>query len=193
MRNSRSSTALAAAIALLLGASGALAQSPSITVTNAWARRAAMAHGAMAADKSKDSMSGMAMDKSKDSMSEMDKGKDSMAGMDKGMHGMAGEGATSAVYLTIDNAGSQADALVSASSAAAKAVELHEVKNEGGTMKMRPVQKIPLPAGGKVELKPGGYHVMLIGLTRDLKPGETVPVTLVFEHGAQLKIDAAVK
>jgi copper(I)-binding protein len=183
MRNSRSSAALAAAIALLLGASGALAQSPSITVTNAWARRAAMAHGTMAADKGKDSMSGMAMDK----------GKTAMAGMDKGMHGMAGEGATSAVYLTLDNKGSQADALVSASSAAAKSVELHEVKNEGGTMKMRPVQKIPLPAGGKVELKPGGYHVMLIGLTRDLKPGETVPVTLTFEHGAEMKIDATVK
>ena len=115
-----------------------------------------------------------------------------MSGMDKGMHGMAGEGATSAVYVTIDNTGSQADALVVGRRAtAAQTVELHEVKNDGGMMKMRPVQKIPLPAGGKVELKPGGYHVMLIGLTRDLKPGETVPVTLVFEHGAEVQVDAA--
>ena len=60
MRNSRSAAVLATAIALLLGASGALAQTHSITVSNAWARRAAMAHGAMAAaDKGKDSMSGM--------------------------------------------------------------------------------------------------------------------------------------
>ena len=60
-------------------------------------------------------------------------------------------------------------------------------------MKMRPVKSIPVPAGGTVELKPGGYHIMLLDLKKDLKPGDTVPVTLSFEHGGELRIEAAVR
>ena len=95
--------------------------------------------------------------------------------------------------MTLINTGSQADALVSAASEAAQVAELHEVTNEGGVMKMRPVTNIPLPAGGKVELQPGSYHVMLLDLKHDLKPGDTVPVTLTFEHGGELRIEAAVR
>jgi copper(I)-binding protein len=60
-------------------------------------------------------------------------------------------------------------------------------------MKMRPVKSIPVPAGGTVELKPGGYHIMLPDLERDLKPGDTVPVTLRLERGGELRIEAAVR
>jgi len=52
---------------------------------------------------------------------------------------------------------------------------------------------IEVPAGGQVELKPGGYHVMLIGLTRDLAVGEKFPVTLEFASGATLQVEAEVR
>ena len=71
-------------------------------------------------------------------------------------------------------------ALVSASSPVAGIVEIHEMALEGGVMKMRAVPKLALPAGKAVDLKPGGYHVMLMDLKQPLKEGDTVPVTLAF-------------
>jgi copper(I)-binding protein len=71
--------------------------------------------------------------------------------------------------------------LVAASSPVAGVVEVHEMTMDGNVMKMRPVPALNLPAGKSVELKPGGYHVMLMDLKKDLKEGETVPVTLVVE------------
>lgn len=68
--------------------------------------------------------------------------------------------------------------LVSASSPAAKVVEIHEMVMDGGVMKMRAVDKLALPAGKPVQLKPGSYHVMLMGITEPLVEGQTVPVTL---------------
>jgi copper(I)-binding protein len=76
--------------------------------------------------------------------------------------------------------------LVSASSPVAGVVEIHEMAMDGNIMKMRAVTGIELPAGKPVDLKPGGYHVMLMELKKELKPGETVPVTLVVE-GADKK------
>jgi copper(I)-binding protein len=75
--------------------------------------------------------------------------------------------------------------LVDASSPVAGVVEIHEMAMEGNVMKMRAVPSLDLPAGRTVELKPGGYHVMLMDLKRQLKEGETVPVTLVFEAEGQ--------
>lgn len=76
--------------------------------------------------------------------------------------------------------------LVSASSPAAGAVEIHEMVMDGNVMKMRAVPGLELPAGKTVDLKPGGYHVMLLDLKKELKAGDTVPVTLVVE-GADKK------
>ncbi len=76
--------------------------------------------------------------------------------------------------------------LVSASSPVAGIVEIHEMKMEGNVMKMNAVPGIDLPAGKVVELKPGGYHVMMMDLKKELKAGDTVPVTLVIE-GADKK------
>jgi periplasmic copper chaperone A len=74
---------------------------------------------------------------------------------------------------------SSADAkLVAASSPAAKEVEIHEMAMVNNVMRMRPVAEIPLPAGKDVELKPGGYHIMLMGIQHQLKRGETIPITL---------------
>jgi copper(I)-binding protein len=183
MRYSRLIAVIGTAAFLLLAGLGftstADAQTQTIQVSNAWARRAAMAHGGTAMG---------SMDKGS-----MDKGGMNKGSMDKGGMAKMDSGATGAVYATIANTGKEADALVSASSEASQTVELHETKNEGGVMKMRPVPKIAVPAGGKIEMKPGGYHVMLLGLKRDLKPGETVAVTLKFERGGEVRVDAPVK
>lgn len=77
---------------------------------------------------------------------------------------------------------SQQDArLVGVQSPIAKTVELHEMSMENNVMKMRPVAGIALPAGQAVELKPGGYHVMLMGLAQPVSEGSTVPLTLLVE------------
>lgn len=75
----------------------------------------------------------------------------------------------------------QATRLVEASSPVAGAVEIHEMKMENNIMKMRQVNGVDVPAGKSVDLKPGGYHVMLLDLKEQMKEGASVPVTLVFE------------
>ena len=87
--------------------------------------------------------------------------------------------------------------LVSASSPVAGIVEIHEMAMDGNVMKMRAVAGLDLPAGKAVDLKPGGYHVMLMDLKKELKPGETVSVTLVVEGADKkretLEVKATVK
>ena len=104
----------------------------------------------------------------------------------------AGTG-TGAVYATLVNAGKDRDALVAATSDAAEAVEIHESYQESGMMKMRPVTKIDVPAGKTVEMKPGGYHIMLLNLTRDLKAGQVMELTLVFEKAGKMPVTAQIK
>jgi len=76
--------------------------------------------------------------------------------------------------------------LVQVRSTVADAVEIHEMAMAGDVMQMRAVQAVELPAGKAVELKPGGYHIMLMGLKQPVKVGDAVPLTLVFE-GADKK------
>ena len=83
--------------------------------------------------------------------------------------------------------------LVDAASTAAKIVEVHQMKQEGGVMKMSAVSRLPLPAGKAVLLQPGGYHVMLMDLTQPLKDGDMVPITLTFEDKNGAKQTVAVK
>ena len=71
--------------------------------------------------------------------------------------------------------------LVAAQSPVAGVVEVHEMAMDGGVMKMRPIPFLALPAGKAVELKPGGYHVMLMDLKAQVKDGDMVPVTLLVE------------
>jgi copper(I)-binding protein len=71
--------------------------------------------------------------------------------------------------------------LVEVRSPVAGIVEVHEMKLEGDVMRMRAVSALPLPAGQTVELKPGGYHVMLMDLKAPVKAGDNLPLTLVFE------------
>jgi copper(I)-binding protein len=99
----------------------------------------------------------------------------------------------SASFMTLHNVGKKDLALVSASSSAAEVVELHTHTMEDGMMRMRKVDKIDLPAEQKTSLKPGGLHVMLIGLKQKLVPGEKIGITLSFDDGSELKLDAPVR
>jgi copper(I)-binding protein len=81
-----------------------------------------------------------------------------------------------AVYMEIVSRANST--LVAVASPAAASAELHNMTQEAGVMKMRPLEKIELPAGKPVKLAPGGLHVMLIGLKQPLKRGDKVPVTL---------------
>jgi copper(I)-binding protein len=83
--------------------------------------------------------------------------------------------------------------LVAASSPVAGVVEIHEMVMDGNVMKMRAIPGLALPAGKTVELKPGGYHVMLMDLKQQLKPGESVPVTLVVEGAGGKRESVEVK
>jgi len=88
-------------------------------------------------------------------------------------------------------------ALVGVASPVAARAELHTMTMDGGVMRMRPLARLDLPAGKTVNLKPGGFHVMLIDIRRELKAGERVPLTLTVQdsHGASstLKVDAEVR
>lgn len=72
-------------------------------------------------------------------------------------------------------------ALVAAESNVAEHVEVHEMALEDNVMKMRQISALPLPAGETVELKPGGYHIMFINLHQQVRDGDQVPITLIFE------------
>ena len=72
-------------------------------------------------------------------------------------------------------------------------MELHQTRNMSGMMMMEPVQNVELAPGGRVELKPGSYHLMLIGLKRALTPGQSVTLTLRFERAGQLTTTAEVR
>lgn len=99
-----------------------------------------------------------------------------------------------AVYMTLKNEGAEDDALVGAKTDVAKTVELHETKmDENDVMKMSPVPNIPIPAGGSVTLKPGGLHVMLIGMQKELAAGDKISLTLTFEKAGPMTIEAEVK
>ncbi len=79
----------------------------------------------------------------------------------------------------------QAARLVEVSSPVAASVELHQSSMADGVMTMDHVDAIDLPAGKDINLATGGYHLMLVGLKRQLKQGETVPLTLVVKSGAK--------
>ena len=97
-----------------------------------------------------------------------------------------------AAYLVIQNNGA-ADKLLSVTSDIVQTIELHESMMSGNMMQMSPVPNIEVPANGKVELKPGGFHLMLIGLTRPLKVGDKVQLTLNFEKAGKIPVTADVK
>ena len=91
-------------------------------------------------------------------------------------------GSNSVVYLTIANTGDGADKLTGVQSAVAGAVEMHRMEIKENVATMRQVNAIEIPKGGEVRLDPNGYHLILVNVRRDLNVGDTVDLTLTFEH-----------
>ncbi len=103
-------------------------------------------------------------------------------------------GGTGGAFMTIVNNSKEPDRLISAQCSIAKMVELHETLNTDGVMSMRPrPDGFEIPAGGTVELKPGGKHVMLMGLTDPLKADEIIEITLNFEKAGAVKVQVPVR
>ena len=99
----------------------------------------------------------------------------------------------SAAFMILKNTSAQDVVLTSATSELARATELHNHINDNGVMRMREVSKIVVPAGQSVELKPGGLHVMFMGLATPLKQGEQGVFTLVEQSGREYPVQAPVK
>jgi periplasmic copper chaperone A len=93
----------------------------------------------------------------------------------------------SAAFMIFDNKGA-ADKLVGVSGDVAKDIQIHSMITEAGVMKMREIKSLDIPANGKAELKPGGFHVMLIGLKDGLKEGATFPLKLKFEKAGEVTV-----
>ena len=91
-------------------------------------------------------------------------------------------------FMKIENKGTAADQLISASSPVAGEVQLHEMAMDGNVMKMRQVKDIAVPAGGSVQLKPGGLHLMFMNIKAPLAAGETVPVKLKFAKAGEVVV-----
>ena len=101
---------------------------------------------------------------------------------------------TGAVYMTIDNKSGTADRLTGASSEVADKLQIHEMKVENGVMQMREITGgLPIPANGSVVLKPGSYHVMLIGLKKPLTAGESFPLKLTFAKAGTISVTVPVQ
>ena len=92
-------------------------------------------------------------------------------------------------YLTVENTGAEADRLLSVTSSASPDVQLHEMKMEGDIMKMRQLADgLEIPAGGKLELKPGGFHLMFMAVPEPFKEGGMVKITLKFEKAGDVDV-----
>jgi copper(I)-binding protein len=96
-------------------------------------------------------------------------------------------------FMVLRNDSDASRRLLRADSPAAKTVELHKHIDDNGVMRMRKVDAIDIPAQGETTLKPGSYHVMLIGLKAPLQEGDRLPLTLNFDDGSQQKIEATVR
>ena len=104
-----------------------------------------------------------------------------------------GQAKAGAAYFTVANNGAAADRLVAVESPAAKRSELHGHTMDGGVMRMRPVEAIELAPGAPVVLRPGGLHVMLMGLKAPLKEGGRFALVLTFEKAGRLEVEVRVR
>ena len=97
------------------------------------------------------------------------------------------EGRPGSAYFHIENKGDVVDKLVSVTSSVSPRVEIHEHTMKDGVMKMSQVQSIDIPASGTVELKPGGYHIMIFETSTKYEPGDEIDLNLNFEKAGEIK------
>ncbi len=95
------------------------------------------------------------------------------------------------VFLSLTDNG-QPDKLLRATSPIADSLELHETVMDNGVMHMQALPNLPLDAGAHIDLKPGSYHLMAMGLKRQLKVGESFPVTLMFQHSPPVTVTVTI-
>lgn len=105
----------------------------------------------------------------------------------------AGRAAAGAAYFEVRNHGAQADRLVSATTKVARKASLHAHVMTGDIMRMEPVDGLDVPAGGAVILKPGGHHMMLMGLARPLMRGRSFALTLTFEKAGSVTVMVVIR
>lgn len=98
-----------------------------------------------------------------------------------------------AAFMVIVNKSKEPDRLLSARSPAAGRVEVHRTVIENGRGRMIKLETLTIPAGGKVTLKPGGHHIMLMQLKRPIEKGTKLPLVLVFEHAGTIAVEAPVR
>jgi len=108
------------------------------------------------------------------------------------VHAPAPAGPNGAVYLTLRNNGDGDDRLVAAASAVADRVEIHESTMREGTVSMRQVDGVDVPAGGEAVLETGGSHIMLVGVRDDLAEHDTFELTLSFATSGDQTVAAEV-
>ncbi len=94
----------------------------------------------------------------------------------------------SAAFMVFDNKGA-ADKLIGVSGDVAREIQIHTMITEAGVMKMREIKSLDIPANQKAELKPGGLHIMLIGLKDGLKEGQKFPLKLKFEKAGEVTVE----
>ncbi len=106
----------------------------------------------------------------------------------------ANKGENSAVYMTILNPTGEDDALLSATCDEAEMAQIHmSMMDANGITKMEKQESVSIPARNRVEFKPGGLHIMLMGVKKNLSPGEQVTIHLQFQKSGKLSISAPVK
>jgi|YelNatPaOPRAMG01_1025707.scaffolds.fasta_scaffold03033_8 Uncharacterized protein conserved in bacteria len=106
---------------------------------------------------------------------------------------VSAKGSNSAAYFKIINNSSKNDTLISAESNSAEVVEIHETFKENNKMGMRAVKFVEIPAKSEVNFKPGGLHIMLINLNRNLKNNDTINLVLKFKLSKEIKMKVPVK
>lgn len=99
---------------------------------------------------------------------------------------------TGVIYLTLANAGSGDEQLISVSTPVAERAQVHSSMNDGGVMKMSEVVNLDIPPGGTVALEPSATHLMLVNLTRRLTEGDMFPLTLTFQHAGKIDVEVLV-
>lgn len=104
-----------------------------------------------------------------------------------------GKARSGAVYMTIVNKGPSDDRVIAVATPVARKAVIHEIEMKAGIVKMRPAGRPRVSKGGSTTLQPGGLHVMLMGLRKPLREGETFPLTLTFEEAGSITLDVAVR
>jgi periplasmic copper chaperone A len=100
--------------------------------------------------------------------------------------------AAGAAYVSVMNHAAEADTLVSAATPAARTAEIHMTVTADGVMKMKAAGELEIPAMGRLEMKPGGYHIMLVGLKAPLRKGDEIEITLTFEKAGDVTVKVPV-